>query len=1421
MKIRSLDPEKARSRRQRLAAAPAEEISAPNISLNLHQGTRIGDLWFAASCGMVLQFGVLIFSGFAVYYPIWNDRFQKDEKAVAGYAFPLLSGGTVLVTLGMIICSAVIEKSTTETKWSIKRRAQRQQPVADPADVLAATSIRKRHVPGVSPRLSMESLTARKPAARVLWLQKTHVVSDQTFDSFVIFAKGTRNKILSSRRYESEEILSLSARLNRENSRGRSESWLATRAKKITSSKYETFTILGSTFTIIGFILQFEGQRGMNWTTSIAQLLVVMVMTFLRAWIRRGLVQKPNAAKVPDRHEMDWLALRFSMESGFWENHSGSLDDGHFDEDDEGERSQRLNTSWSIATQAENIALRGIWAPENQSPTKQMPDAHKVMKVRQRLGRLSQWVGPAGKQAVALANSIEAAMGAFFVAGIVKKPRPWHDREDSAEFMFETPPSVFVWSLAVDLGTTRQSCEFTVRLIDGKWKADATELEAALSLWLYTINERQKALVEKVNSRFIDARQKARVDASSSADPIRMPEVENTDWLRQDNALRNNCYRVLGRASKSLSRDLGLFVDSAFAPQSSQSMQEISRAGFLCFGFCGFELPSGSFDRGNNVIGTYTTSSLKYSLAQHIFSGFMWAVTKQIPARFLDDSPITVRKSLETNGPTSWSASKFHIEALDQLVLKLEGTGLGSSDEMMLSLIPPMSDAKLLPVEKLVSVARDDVKVHEEKGNWDDACQIYRNVLQSTQALDLDDRYGLKAHAVVDDFGKLVNARLGEFREKDVASKRETKVVEDVSNSISQQISAYGNPVALSRLEEFNRLIQLDAATHDPESSVHGTPAKTSTCDVTDMSLDRKIELSRLFRLTPLHENILFDPTHDFRVGRQYLNATDLLDRTPLHYAVARGVPDNLLYDLMSEGPDANAADMGGNTPLHYARTVSVGHLLINMCGADPHARNRSGYLPIHYAARYGEPALVELYVNEGVALLPTANSRYTALHMAARGNNAGAVRILLQAHVDVNAKDNDGWTPLHIAASRDHSETVEVLLENKVDRDAIDGQGFKPIHYAEKNRAIKTWGLLLESELGGGGDNGERAIHLVAQKGMLGAALAIYDPKGTNNRDGVGRTPLHHAALGGHADVLEALVTAGANIDEADDDDETPLFTAVEEGKLEVVELLLKLGAGLEIANEEGITPLLVACRENQLDIAERLIEAGANLQARDGSGRTAVNIAAGEGEEGVIQFLLDRRVDCNLADKYGISPMHAVINATIETANSAEDGESRLNASKCISIISLLARHRANLNPPDWDLFTPLHRACDSVHGDPISLHLIKLGADTDARTSHNWTPLHFVSKRHDPDVVRVLLECGANPNVQGRDGQTPLYEAAWYGNFKVARELMKAGADKHVIGLFGLSPLEVAIQKGWDRTWSALEQETRDGAVARDAK
>ena len=123
--------------------------------------------------------------------------------------------------------------------------------------------------------------------------------------------------------------------------------------------------------------------------------------------------------------------------------------------------------------------------------------------------------------------------------------------------------------------------------------------------------------------------------------------------------------------------------------------------------------------------------------------------------------------------------------------------------------------------------------------------------------------------------------------------------------------------------------------------------------------------------------------------------------------------------------------------------------------------------------------------------------------------------------------------------------------------------------------------------------------------------------------------TPLHFAAIGGHEDVVQLLLNAGAKQESTNvwDLEETPLFWAIREGHQEVAKLLLRSGADPnKCSGFHGDTPLCMAASYGLLDVSKALIASGAdpNKEAQD-QGETPLYLAALFGHKDVVKLLLD----------------------------------------------------------------------------------------------------------------------------------------------------------------------------------------------------
>jgi ankyrin repeat protein len=104
-----------------------------------------------------------------------------------------------------------------------------------------------------------------------------------------------------------------------------------------------------------------------------------------------------------------------------------------------------------------------------------------------------------------------------------------------------------------------------------------------------------------------------------------------------------------------------------------------------------------------------------------------------------------------------------------------------------------------------------------------------------------------------------------------------------------------------------------------------------------------------------------------------------------------------------------------------------------------------------------------------------------------------------------------------------------------------------------------------------------------------------------------------------------------------------TPLRWAAENGYAEMVELLLSEGADVTVADKDGWTPLIAASSKGHLDVVRLFLDNGAEVNLKDKTARAAISYAAGGGHRTIVQLLLKEGADVTVADKDGWTPLIA----------------------------------------------------------------------------------------------------------------------------------------------------------------------------------
>jgi len=192
-----------------------------------------------------------------------------------------------------------------------------------------------------------------------------------------------------------------------------------------------------------------------------------------------------------------------------------------------------------------------------------------------------------------------------------------------------------------------------------------------------------------------------------------------------------------------------------------------------------------------------------------------------------------------------------------------------------------------------------------------------------------------------------------------------------------------------------------------------------------------------------------------------------------------------------------------------------------------------------------------------------------------------------------------------------------------------------------------------------------------------------------------VGYGPCHFAASLGSVDMLEFLLSKGADKNERDREGNCPLVWIIaNDGAEELMEALVDHGASVNMQNFVGESPLYLAVQRNLSDKVSYLLENGADVAVRNLDGATPLHAAAAAGADEIISLLVKWGAHVNAVDDEGDSPFHWAVRES--QGNTAcllgqlgadpnlknEDDESPLDLAVCLGEL-VLARHLVQNKP------------------------------------------------------------------------------------------------------------------------------------------
>ena len=208
--------------------------------------------------------------------------------------------------------------------------------------------------------------------------------------------------------------------------------------------------------------------------------------------------------------------------------------------------------------------------------------------------------------------------------------------------------------------------------------------------------------------------------------------------------------------------------------------------------------------------------------------------------------------------------------------------------------------------------------------------------------------------------------------------------------------------------------------------------------------------------------------------------------------------------------------------------------------------------------------------------------------------------------------------------------------------------------------------------------------IHDAVEKGnLIGVQTELDKGVDVNAKREDGSTPLHGAAEGGHGEIVELLITAGADLHATTvsmlgGGGWIPLHSAARQGHRGIVELLIEMGTDVNTRDSAGKSTLHDAVLEGHKGIVELLINKGADLNAKSGYYGTPLHVAGSIGHKEIAELLIANGADLNVQDGFGRTPLNAA--ELIYEWDSAEIKAAKKDIADLIrnyQLMPLLARH------------------------------------------------------------------------------------------------------------------------------------------------
>lgn len=376
-------------------------------------------------------------------------------------------------------------------------------------------------------------------------------------------------------------------------------------------------------------------------------------------------------------------------------------------------------------------------------------------------------------------------------------------------------------------------------------------------------------------------------------------------------------------------------------------------------------------------------------------------------------------------------------------------------------------------------------------------------------------------------------------------------------------------------------------------------------------------------------------------------NATQKSGLTPLMIASRTGNA-KVVKALIAKRANVNATTGETNaTALMWALAMGHSEIITTLVegGADVQTSTAKGFTPLMFAARNGDIDVARLLIAKGAGINDLASDGTHVLPFAILSGQPEFAVFLLEQGADPNGRV-DGVTALHIAAGN-----VTTWLGDWSRRRG--GSSLGGVMYSGRLDQARRLALVKELLTRGADPNSRITTSAMFMNYVGYPKKGAFEPYACGTGDLRGATPLWVAAFSANGgasaqnfgqpnrsevgvEVLQTLLSAGANLHLTTEDGSTPLMAAAGLGRAtytpreprgirsqpaeQAVKVLLDAGADINGVNEADFTALHGAAFRGLNEVVQYLVERGANINARDFKGRTPYRLA--EGSKQSFQF-------------------------------------------------------------------------------------------------------------------------------------------------------------------------------------------------------